>query len=157
MSREICRPLRKNGAPLTASGDDRCMVRGRHSPTLCELLSGANQEKTPGKHRSAARERDSFRAPGQRPFLASRSDGVPRTSQAVLGTPLLGQGLLLHHKRHHHRRCHTSVYSIARTYRRQPVVIQFFGSIQPADHDEAPGRWDSGVAGGEVPPHDWHR
>src|SRR6202045_3758306 len=32
---------------------------------------------------------------------------------------------LLHHQRQHHGRCHTSVSSEARTYRRQPVVIQF--------------------------------
>ena len=35
-----------------------------------------------------------------------------------------GSGLLLHHERQHHGRCHTSVSSGARTYRRQPVVIQ---------------------------------
>ena len=37
----------------------------------------------------------------------------------------LGSGLLLHHERQHHGRCHTSVSSGARTYRRQPVGIQF--------------------------------
>ncbi len=51
--------------------------------------------------------------------VASGTDGVPGLAQA-----LLGSGLLLHQKRQHHGRCHTSVSSGARTYRRQPVVIQ---------------------------------
>jgi hypothetical protein len=34
-------------------------------------------------------------------------------------------GLLLHHERQHHGRCHTSISSRARTQRRQPVVIQW--------------------------------
>ena len=52
-------------------------------------------------------------------------DGVPGLAQALLGAAFLGLGLLLHHERQHHGRCHTSVSSGARTYRRQPVVIQF--------------------------------
>jgi hypothetical protein len=52
-------------------------------------------------------------------------DGVPGLAQALLGAAFLGSGLLLHHQRQHHGRCHTSVSSGARTYRRQPVVIQF--------------------------------
>src|SRR6202162_4452307 len=36
----------------------------------------------------------------------------------------LGSGLLLHHERQYHGRCHTSATSGARPYRRQPVVIQ---------------------------------
>src|ERR1700740_150448 len=41
-------------------------------------------------------------APGQRPFLAPSADGVPRASQTLLGTPLLGERLLLHDQRQHH-------------------------------------------------------
>ena len=58
--------------------------------------------------------------------IASGADGVPGLAQALLGAAFLGSGLLLHHERQHHRRCHTSVSSGARTYRRQPVVIQLF-------------------------------
>ena len=37
----------------------------------------------------------------------------------------MGEGLLLHDQRQHHRRGDTSVSQVSRTYRRQPVVIQF--------------------------------
>jgi Transposase IS200 like len=57
-------------------------------------------------------------------LIASGADGVPGLAQALLGAAFLGSGLLLHHQRQHHGRCHTSVSSEARTYRRQPVVIQ---------------------------------
>jgi hypothetical protein len=57
-------------------------------------------------------------------LIASRADGVPRLTQAVLGTPFLGSRLLLCYERQHHGRCHTSVSSRG-TYRRQPVVVQF--------------------------------
>ena len=62
------------------------------------------------------------------------ADGVPGLAQALLGAAFLGSGLLLHHERQHHGRCHTSVSSGARTYRRQPVVIQcqFFGFKPPS-------------------------
>jgi Transposase IS200 like len=64
--------------------------------------------------------------------IASGPDGVPGLAQALLGAEFLGSGLLLHHERQHHARCHTSVSSGARTYRRQPVVIQFsFSGKQP--------------------------
>src|ERR1700731_1004169 len=61
-----------------------------------------------------------LRAARQGTLIASGADGVPG-----LGAAFLGSGLLLHHQRQHHGRCHTSVSSEARTYRRQPVVIQF--------------------------------
>jgi hypothetical protein len=54
-------------------------------------------------------------------LIASRADGVPGLAQAVLGTRFLGAGLLLHKERQQHGRCHTSVSSGARTYRRQPL------------------------------------
>src|ERR1700720_4189538 len=57
--------------------------------------------------------------------VTSGADGVPGLAQALLGAAFLGSGLLLHQERQHHGRCHTSVSSGARTYRRQPVVIQF--------------------------------
>jgi len=47
------------------------------------------------------------------------------TCASATGAAFLGSGLLLHHERQHHGRCHTSVSSGARTYRRQPVGIQF--------------------------------
>ena len=67
-------------------------------------------------------------------LIASGADGVPGLAQALLGAAFLGSGLLLHHQRQHHGRCHTSVSSEARTYRRQPVVIQcqFFGFKPPS-------------------------
>jgi putative transposase len=49
----------------------------------------------------------------------------PDLRKRYWGAAFLGSGLLLHHERQHHGRCHTSVSSGARTYRRQPVVIQF--------------------------------
>ena len=48
-----------------------------------------------------------------------------RTCASATGGGISQLGLLLHHERQHHGRCHTSVSSGARTYRRQPVVIQF--------------------------------
>ena len=48
-----------------------------------------------------------------------------RTCASATGGGISGLGLLLHNERQHHGRCHTSVSSGARTYRRQPVVIQF--------------------------------
>src|ERR1700704_439691 len=48
-----------------------------------------------------------------RALIASRSDGVPRTSQTLLGSPFLGEGLLLHHQRQHHRRGDTSVSQVS--------------------------------------------
>src|ERR1700730_3044510 len=36
----------------------------------------------------------------QRALVASRSDGVPRTSQTLLGSPFLGEGLLQYLKYH---------------------------------------------------------
>src|SRR5580658_7789119 len=66
-----------------------------------------------------------LRAARQGTLITSGADGVPGLAQALLGAAFLGAGLLLHHERQHHRRCHTSVSSGARTYRRQPVVIQF--------------------------------
>src|ERR1700731_590441 len=65
-----------------------------------------------------------LRAARQGTLIASGADGVPGLAQALLGAAFLGSGLLLHHQRQHHGRCHTSVSSEARTYRRQPVVIQ---------------------------------
>src|ERR1700730_15791929 len=44
------------------------------------------------------------------------------------GAAFLGSGLLLHHERQHHGRCHTSVSSGVRTYRRQAVDIQLLSS-----------------------------
>ena len=41
------------------------------------------------------------------------SDGVPRTSQTLLGSPFLGEGLLLHYQRQHHRRGDTSVSQVS--------------------------------------------
>ena len=55
--------------------------------------------------------------------IGSRSSS--RTCASATGAAFLGSGLLLHHERQHHGRCHTSVSSGARTYRRQPVGIQF--------------------------------
>src|SRR6202045_682994 len=49
----------------------------------------------------------------QRALVASRSDGVPRTSQTLLGSPFLGEGLLLHYQRQHHRRGDTSVSQVS--------------------------------------------
>src|SRR3982074_3741879 len=54
-----------------------------------------------------------LRSPCQRTLVASRSDGVPRTSQTLLGSPFLGQGLLLHHQRQHHGRGDTSVSQVS--------------------------------------------
>src|ERR1700724_1634042 len=54
-----------------------------------------------------------LRSPCQRALIASRSDGVPRTSQTLLGSPFLGEGLLLHHQRQHHRRGDTSVSQVS--------------------------------------------
>src|SRR5450631_1471047 len=77
-----------------------------------------------------------LRAARQGTLIASGADGVPGLAQALLGAAFLGSRLLLHHERQHHGRCHTSVSSKARTYRRQPVVIQFvnhrFSSAEPA-------------------------
>jgi hypothetical protein len=57
--------------------------------------------------------------------------GSSRT-QAHLGTAFLGARLpSLHHQRQHHGRCHPSVSSGARTYRRQPVGIQLL-QVNPA-------------------------
>ena len=47
-----------------------------------------------------------------------RRIGVPGLAQALLGAAFLGSGLLLHHEWQHHGRCHTSVSSGVRTYRR---------------------------------------
>jgi Transposase IS200 like len=66
-----------------------------------------------------------LRAARQGTVITSGADGVPGLAQALLGTAFLGARLLLHHERQHHGRCHTSVSSGARTYRHQPVVIQF--------------------------------
>src|SRR5256885_9039852 len=49
----------------------------------------------------------------QRALVASRSDGVPRTSQTILGSPFLGERLLLHYQRQHHRRGDTSVSQVS--------------------------------------------
>src|SRR6202047_200211 len=49
----------------------------------------------------------------QRALVASRSDGVPRTSQTLLGSPFLGEGLLLHYQRQQHRRGDTSVSQVS--------------------------------------------
>ena len=68
----------------------------------------------------AAYCRERLRAARQGTVIAS-----PGLAQALLGAAFLGSGLLLHHERQHHGRCHTSLSSGARTYRRQPVVIQF--------------------------------
>ena len=73
----------------------------------------------------AAYCRQRLRAARQGTVIASGPDGVPGLAQALLGAAFLGSGLLLHHERQHHGRCHTSVSSGARTYRRQPVGIQF--------------------------------
>src|SRR2546430_17140614 len=54
-----------------------------------------------------------LRSPCQRALVASRSDGVPRTSQTLLGSPFLGEGLLLHYQRKHHRRGDTSVSQVS--------------------------------------------
>src|ERR1700737_2903183 len=54
-----------------------------------------------------------LRSPCQRALVASRSDEVPRTSQTLLGSPFLGEGLLLHHQRQHHRRGDTSVSQVS--------------------------------------------
>ena len=62
-----------------------------------------------------------LRVAHQELVVASGADGLPGPSQA-----LLGSGLLLHQKRQHHGRCHISVSSGARTYRREPVVIESF-------------------------------
>ena len=48
-----------------------------------------------------------------------------RSCASATGAAFLGSGLLLHHERQHHGRCHTFVSSGARTYRRRPVVVQF--------------------------------
>src|SRR6195256_4985009 len=72
-----------------------------------------------------------LRAARQGTLIASGADGVPGVAQALLGAAFLGSGLLLHHERQHHGRCHTSVSSGARTYRRQPVVIQFVEASGP--------------------------
>ena len=48
-----------------------------------------------------------------------------RTCASATGADFWLRGVLLHHERQHHGRCHTSVSSGARTYWRQPVVIQF--------------------------------
>ena len=66
-----------------------------------------------------------LRAARQGTVIASGADGVPGLAQALLGAAFLGSRLLLHPEWQHHGRCHTSVSSSARTYRRQPVVIQF--------------------------------
>src|SRR5437762_2581326 len=66
-----------------------------------------------------------LRAARQGTLIALGADGVPGLAQALLGAAFLGSGLLLNHQRQHHGRCYTSVSSEARTYRRQPVVIQF--------------------------------
>src|ERR1700730_2298694 len=79
-----------------------------------------------------------LRAARQGTLIASGADGVPRLAQALLGAAFLGSGLLLHHQRQHHGRCHTSVSSEARTYRRQPVVIQL--SIVPRRRAPTPWR-----------------
>jgi Transposase IS200 like len=63
-----------------------------------------------------------LRAARQGMLIASGAD--PGLAQVLLGAAFLGSGLLLHHQRQHHGRCHTSVSSEARTYRHQPVVIQ---------------------------------
>jgi Transposase IS200 like len=73
---------------------------------------------------TAASCRQRLRAARQGTLIASGADGVSGPAQALLGATFLGSGLLLHHQRQHHGRCHTSVSSGARTYRRQPVVIQ---------------------------------
>src|SRR5664279_3125791 len=72
---------------------------------------------------STAYCRQRLRAALQGTVIASGPDGVSGLAQALLGAAFLGSGLFLHHQRQHHGRCHTSVSSGARTYRRQPVVI----------------------------------
>ena len=72
----------------------------------------------------AASCRQRIRAARQGTVIPPGADGVPRPAQALLGAAFLGSGLLLHRQRQHHGRCHTSVSSGARTYPRQPVVIQ---------------------------------
>ena len=81
---------------------------------------------------SAAYCRQRLRAARQGTVIASGPDGVPGLAQALLGAAFLGSGLLLHHQRQHHGRCHTSVSSGARTYRRQPVVsVSYWPRQQP--------------------------
>jgi hypothetical protein len=56
-------------------------------------------------------------------FRWSSSNFVSGTGDATSGPEATSAP-----KRQHHGRCHNSVYSIARTYRRQPVDIQFVAS-----------------------------
>ena len=84
-----------------------------------------------------------LRTARQGTLIASRADGVSGLAQALLGATFLGARLLLHHQRQHHGRRHTSVSSRARTYRRQPVVIQFF----------LPGIAENERVAGLTPPH----
>ena len=59
-------------------------------------------------------------------FVLSCPAGVSGNPKTLLGTPFLGQGLLLNHQRQHYRRRDTSVSRepCRRSYRRQSVVIQ---------------------------------
>jgi len=66
------------------------------------------------------------RAARQGTVIASGADGVPGLAQALLGATLLARGYFSTTSGNIHGRCHISVSSGARTYRRQPVVIRFF-------------------------------
>src|SRR5205807_7606109 len=72
------------------------------------------QRACPHVHRDTTAYRGQRRrSTCQRALVASRSDGVPRTSQTILGSPFLGEGLLLHYQRQHHRRGDTSVSQVS--------------------------------------------
>ncbi len=103
-----------NDYPAGVQGTGGADRLGRFVARACPYVRG----------NPAAYCRQRLRAARQGTVIASGPDGVPGLAQALLGAAFLGSGLLLHHERQHHGRCHTSVSSGARTYRRQPVVIQ---------------------------------
>ena len=69
-----------------------------------------------------------------RTVITSGTEEFPGIAKALLGAAFLGSGLLLHHERQHHGRCHTSVSSGVRTYRRQAVGIQLLSSKSRPRH-----------------------
>src|ERR1700731_3736822 len=90
-----------------------------------------------------------LRAARQGTLIASGADGVPGLAQALLGAAFLGSGLLLHPQRQHHGRCHTSVSSEARTYRRQLVVIQLRAEFLKIFSRISSQRFSFGLSSGE--------
>jgi hypothetical protein len=79
---------------------------------LADFIPGNEDDKTPTKDKTPDAPPGTVGRVSPCGF-ASRSDGVPRTSKTLLGSPFLGEGLLLHHQRQHHRRGDTSVSQVS--------------------------------------------